>query len=1193
MLMNHGLSFRSLVLTQIQAHTPVTSFPDQKPPGAMVVSIRSLLLAIVILQPFAGALTPASMAGPATATATTNAAVVSTDHLALMAFKSLIKSDPSQALASWGNRSVPICQWHGVACGVLGHRRGHVVALDLAELNLLGTISPSIGNLSYLRHLSLRRNRLHGVLPPELGHLQELKHLSLSYNFIEGQIPVSLSNCSRMKNMLLYSNKFRGQIPGELGSLHNLEVLAVGINRLTGSIPSSIWTLLNLQMLIVEYNNLTGEISPEIGNLANLTVLGFGSNQFSGPIPASIGNLSELNFFSFSTNNLTGSIPPLEGLSSLTVFELDRNNLKGRIPAWLGNLSSLVTLNLDRNSLEGNIPEALGNLGMLTVLSLSTNNLQGTIPHSIGNLHSLQNLHIDYNNELEGPLPPSIFNMSSLEVLDLQGNRLNGSFPPDLGNTLPALQLFLASENQFHGSIPPSLCNASMIQWIQTVDNLLSGTIPDCLGVNQKNLSVLTFAENQLETRNDRDWGFMFSLTNCSSLQLLDVGDNRLRGELPNSVGNLSKSMWYFGVNFNSITGNIPEGIGNLVGLNFINLGNNLFDGPIPDSLGKLKKLNRLYLSINNLSGSIPSSISNLQMLNLLSLGGNALGGEIPPSLSSCPLQVLDLSYNSLTGSIPKELFFISTMSDSLHLEHNFLSGSLPSDVGNLKNLRLLDLSDNRFSGEIPSSLGECHSLQHLNTSGNFIQGKIPPSLQQLRGLQVLDLSHNNLSGSIPTFLESMSGLVSLNLSFNNLEGDVPKNGIFSNASAVSIVGNDGLCNGIPQLKLPPCLSHSTNKKKPTWELAITISTCSVILFIILVTTVLVHHYHTKKEKSKAQIPLISEPHMRISYAELASATNSFASENLIGAGSFGSVYKGSMTSNGQQLLVAVKVLNLTQRGASQSFFAECETLRCIRHRNLVKILTVCSSIDFHGGNFKALVYEFLPNGNLDRWVHQHPIEDGEHKATDISLRAQIAIDVASALEYLHQSKPLPIIHCDLKPSNVLLDSGMVAHVGDFGLARFLHQDADKSSGWASMRGTIGYVAPEYGLGNEASTHGDVYSYGILLLELFTGKRPTDSEFGEGLGLHKYVEMALPDRVATVVDKHLLQEIKDGEGSASNSTRVADMKISCITSILQVGVQCSEEIPTDRMEITDAVKELQGIRDRLQKHLCREETQLS
>ncbi|CAL4889180.1 unnamed protein product [Urochloa decumbens] len=1116
------------------------------------------------------------------ATATAN----TTDHLALMSFKSLIKSDPSQALASWGNKSIPMCQWHGVTCGILGHRRGRVVALDLAELNLLGTISPSVSNLTYLRQLSLRTNRLYGVLPTELGHLHELEHLSLSYNFIEGQIPVSLSNCSRIKKISLYSNKLQGQIPDELGSLHNLEVLAVGINRLTGSIPSSIWALLNLQILIVESNNLTGEISPEIGNLASLTVLGFGSNQFSGPIPASIGNLSELTFLSFSTNNLTGSIPPLQGLLSLTLFQLDRNNLKGSIPSWLGNLSSLVTLNLDRNSLEGNIPESLGNLKMLTTLSLAYNNLQGPVPHSIGNLYSLKKLYVDYNG-LEGPLPPSIFNISSLEELDLQANRLNGSFPPEFGNTLPNLQLFIADVNQFHGTIPPSLCNASMIKWVQAVNNFLSGTIPDCLGINQKNLSVVTFAENQLEARNGFGWEFISSLTNCSSLLLLDIGDNRFRGELPDSVGNLSTSLQYFTTNYNSIVGQIPEGIGNLVNLNFIEMNNNHFEGPIPYSFGRLKKLNRLYLSNNNLSGSIPSSIGNLQMLNVLDLGSNALSGEIPSTLNSCPLLQLDISYNNLTGLIPKELFSISTLSDSLHLEHNFLTGVLPSEVGNLKNLGSFDFSNNRISGEIPSSLGECHSLQYLNTSGNKLQGKIPTLLEKLSGLRVLDLSHNNFSGSIPMFLESMRGLASLNLSFNSLEGDVPKDGIFSNTTAISIIGNDGLCNGIPQLKLPPCSSHSTKNKKTTWKLVIAVSICIVILFITSVVILFICYYQTRKIKSKPQTSPINEQHVRVSYAELANATNNFTSENLIGAGSFGSVYKGSMTSNGQQLVIAVKVLNLTQRGASQSFVAECETLRCIRHRNLVKILTVCSSIDFNGGNFKALVYEFLPNGNLDRWLHQQTSEDGEPKALDISLRLQIAIDVASALEYLHQSKPLPIIHCDLKPSNVLLDRDMVAHVGDFGLARFLHQDADKSSGWASMRGTIGYAAPEYGLGNEVSIRGDVYSYGILLLEVFTGKRPTDSEFGEGIGLRKCVEMALPDRVATVADKHLLQEISDGEGkgSASNSTSIADMKIACITSILQVGVQCSEDTPTDRMQIADALKELQGIRDRLQKHL--------
>ncbi|XP_052142012.1 receptor kinase-like protein Xa21 [Oryza glaberrima] len=1137
-----------------------------------------LLLAIIIFLSCSnnGHASPAS---PSSST-TTNV----TDRLALMSFRSLIRSDPTQALASWGNQSIPMCQWRGVACGLSGRRTGRVVALDLTKLNLVGAISPLLGNLTYLRRLHLHKNRLHGEIPSELGHLRDLRHLNLSYNSIQGLIPATLSTCRGMENIWLYSNKLQGQIPSEFESLQNLQALVLGENRLTGSIPSFIGSLANLKFLILEENNFTGEIPSDIGRLANLTVLGLGSNKLSGPIPASIGNLSALQFLSVFSNNLVGSIPPMQRLSSLEFFELGKNNIEGSIPTWLGNLSSLLTVKLGGNRLDGNIPESLGKLKLLTSLDLSSNNLVGPVPDTIGNLYSIKQFHVE-NNELEGSLPSSIFNLSSLEELNLQTNNLNGTIPLDLGNRLPKLQLFLISENQFHGSIPPSLCNISTLRWIQTVNNSLSGTIPQCIGINQKSLYSVTFAVNQFETSNKYGWSFMSSLTNCSNLRLLDVGDNKLTGELPNSIGNLSTRLEYFVTNYNSMTGKIPEGLGNLVSLKFIEMNNNFYEGTIPDSLGKLKNLNRLYLTNNNLSGSIPSSIGNLRMLTILSVAGNALSGEIPPSLSNCPLEQLELSYNNLTGLIPKELFAISVLSTSLILDHNFITGPLPSEVGNLTNLALLDFSSNLISGEIPSSIGECQSLQYLNTSGNLLQGQIPPSLDQLKGLLVLDLSHNNLSGSIPKFLGTMTGLASLNLSFNNFEGDVPKDGIFSNATPALIEGNNGLCNGIPQLKLPPCSHQTTKHKKQTWKIAMAISICSTVLFMAVVATYFVFHKRAKKTNANRQTSLIKEQHMRVSYTELAEATKGFTSENLIGAGSFGSVYKGRMKINDQQVAVAVKVFNLKQRGSSKSFAAECETLRCVRHRNLVKVLTVCSSIDFQGRDFKAIVYKFLPNRNLDQWLHQNIMEDGEHKALDLITRLEIAIDVASSLEYLHQYKASPIIHCDLKPSNVLLDDEMVAHVGDFGLARFLHQDPEQSSGWASMRGTTGYAAPEYGLGNEVSIHGDVYSYGILLLEMFSGKRPTDSKFGESLGLHNYVNMALPDRTASVIDLSLLEETVDGEAKTSKSNQTREMRIACITSILHVGVSCSVETPTDRMPIGDALKELQRIRDKFHREL--------
>ncbi|GJM91010.1 hypothetical protein PR202_ga07345 [Eleusine coracana subsp. coracana] len=750
---------------------------------------------------------------------------------------------------------------------------------------------------------------------------------------------------------------------------------------------------------------------------------------------------------------------------------------------------------------------------------------------------------------LAGSVGSSLSGLTYLRRLDLAENRLSGGVPSPLPPSLEHLNL---SHNALHGTVPPELGSLRRLQMFNLVHNNLTGTIPASVG-NLTSLIVLSLTNNNLA-------GAIPGALGESQLKAIGLSGNKLGGVLPGSIANLSTSMEYFSISGNMVSGQIPQGIANLINLRSIFMHLNNLTGTIPASLVKLDKLSNLYLYGNKLSGQIPPTIGNLTTLMELPLHDNMLTGPIPSSLGSCPLQKLGLDFNRLTGPIPKELLLISTLYYAT-FQGNMLIGSLPSEIGHLTNLEFLDISGNSLTGEIPASLGNCQILQYCIMKGNIFQGKIPDSMAQVRGLVSLDLSRNNFSGHIPDFLGTVKSLEQLDISYNNFYGEVPKSGIFLNTSAFSIKGDMALCGGIPQLKLPPCSSNGSMTSKRSRKLVMTISVVTAILGITLLLALFVFCHQRRKFKiSEDALPIINDQHVRVSYINLVNATNGFASENLIGTGSFGSVYKGTMFNHVLEMVVAVKVLNLQQRGASQSFIAECETLRSARHRNLVKILTVCSSNDSGGLDFKAIVFDYLPNGNLDQWLHQHVLGHGTRRGLDLAQRIDIAIDVASALEYLHHYKPTPIVHCDLKPSNILLDNDMVAHVGDFGLARFMHQDQtnvlDLSSGWATRRGTIGYAAP--------------------------GKRPTDSSFGEGLSLHSYVQLALQDQqVASVVDQQLLPvQDQEHEGRTSSSSCTRETIVACIASVLQIGILCSKELPTNRLLIVDALRQLHGVKER-------------
>ncbi|XP_047260002.1 probable LRR receptor-like serine/threonine-protein kinase At3g47570 [Capsicum annuum] len=405
-----------------------------------------------------------------------------------------------------------------------------------------------------------------------------------------------------------------------------------------------------------------------------------------------------------------------------------------------------------------------------------------------------------------------------------------------------------------------------------------------------------------------------------------------------------------------------------------------------PPELEKLSNLRQLYFAQNdNLIGQIPEAIFNISSLEIIAFNLNNLTGRIPATtgLHLPNLKEVNLGVNQLEGEIP---LFITNASklEILMLNNNFLTGTVPANLGNLCELQSLFLhtnqdailDDNPFNGVLPNSIGNLSStIENFYISDALINGLIPPGIGNTSSLTELNFGGNNLAGSIhseigthyrggtiPKSMGRLSYLKSINVSFNDLEGEIPSGGVFVNSTVQSFLGNKGLC-GVHILEVPACTNPGLQSKFKELVLKVVIPVVISFFRIFLLVSIWIFKRQKKgKSKDVEKVPDI-RTHQLVSYHETQRATNYFDESNLIGVGSSGSLYKGTLSSG---IVVAIMILDLEYEEVCKRFDSECEVMTTVRHRNLVPVITTCSS-DY----IKAFLLQYMSNGSLEYWLYR------------------------------------------------------------------------------------------------------------------------------------------------------------------------------------------------------------------------------
>ncbi|XP_074555545.1 putative LRR receptor-like serine/threonine-protein kinase At1g74360 isoform X1 [Curcuma longa] len=1044
--------------------------------------------------------------------------------------------------ARWNQSDPSPCKWIGIACD-LAER---VVSVDLRESNISGGVFANFSLLTELAHLDLSSNTIGGAIPADLSRCSGLTYLNLSHNLIEGGF--------------------------DLAALTNLVTLDLTHNRFNGSIRHNFPALCsNLVSLNISENSFTGDITGCFDQCAGLKYLDLSSNHFIGHVWHGFASLRE---FSVSENNLTGEFSTSAFASScdLEILDLSANEFSGAFPSSIANCSKLTSLNLWGNQFTGPAPSGIGSLSELEVLNLGKNQFDSDIPEELLNCSKL--VFLDFSKcNFNGNIQEIFGRFKTVNYLILQGNSYTGGIESSGILALPNLFRLDLSSNQFSGQIPVAITAMPEVKILILANNSFSGNIPPELG-------------------------------RMTQLQLLDLSYNNLTGEIPSAIGNLTSLLWLMLAN-NNLSGVIPSAIGNCKSLLWLNLANNRLSGSIPPQITTI--------------GSDPFSTfdsNRREMTRAVAGSGECLAMKrwIPasyPPFSFVYVLMTRSTCRTLWDRLLKGygIFPICTNSSSryqslvisgyLQLSGNQLSGAIPQEIGKMTNLSLIHLDANNLSGQLPQEISNL-PLVVLNISDNMLSGEIPSEIGSLQCLSSLDLSRNNLSGKLPESLNGLSDLNKFNVSYNPLlSGEIPISGQLATFEHDSFIGDPLISFAASSARgtSPPAsrgIAHGSGRHWRVVAFWIFLAFCSAFLacgaFTLTISilrgrSVAVDPYADSEEldpegvlldgikrrsdaagssstttassSKAASICSAVDGAVRVftlergarehafSYNDIVAATRNFDEQMVVGRGGHGVVYRAVLPGGRQ---VAVKKLQRNGREeedrGEREFQAEMEVMAGNGHPNLVALHGWCLT-----GTTRLLVYEYMEGGTLEE-----VIENLEGFGWERRLAA--ATGVARALAFLHHECTPAVVHRDVKASNVLLDGQGNARVTDFGLARAVA--AGNSHVSTVVAGTVGYVAPEYGHTWRATTRGDVYSYGVLAMELAAGRRALDG------GDECLVERVRRAAAKEELGLHIVG-VQEGEGSRA------------MLGLLKVGLRCAAEAPQMRPNMREVLEMLRSI----------------